>query len=230
MPEVSNVICIFWNLPACSDSLKFTVFPHEAAFSNLAGGALLWNDALTSSLLIGMWLSGAYWGVWLVVLRQMSFFRVWNVESAFRLQLPGCWRACSRLGFWGFFVCLFFLVGWALVARALLSHFTDISGSVYIFLVLWNLIPSVIFLHILFPGQQPDFWSQCASVFNPYTVTKMKEKKSINIDPEVLPLSFKADPKLINRNTDLWVIASDCSCPYGNFNLSKASTLLLQMC
>lgn len=42
----------------CNSSVLF----HEAAFSNLAVGALLWNDALTSFLLIGMWLNGAYLG------------------------------------------------------------------------------------------------------------------------------------------------------------------------
>ena len=38
------------------------VFLHEATFSNLAGGAVLWNGALTFVLWKGRWLKGASLG------------------------------------------------------------------------------------------------------------------------------------------------------------------------
>lgn len=60
-----NIACLclpFYCLLSLHQLCNSSVFLCEAAFSNLAGRALLWNDALTSFLLIGMWLSGAYLG------------------------------------------------------------------------------------------------------------------------------------------------------------------------
>lgn len=180
-------------LPFSSAAAQFSR-PGRAAFQTSRKGFALGccSGIVSSRRDVAKW---SLFGVFVFWFWARCVFKVWNVEKLFRLELPGCLRACSR---WECFFLSFFFF-WDLVAKALLSHFTDISGSVYVLLVLWNLIPSVIYLHILFPGQQPSFWSQCSSVFNPYPVTKMIHK-SINIDPELLPLGFKADPKLINRN------------------------------
>lgn len=37
--------------------------------------------------------------------------------------------------------------------------------------------------------------------------------KSINIDPELLPLGFKADPKLINRNKTSELLLQTAAIP-----------------